>query len=116
MHFFWLIWRGLGFLVPLITFGSSLIANIIFNAVYGDGYYDTHTWPCGLAMFVAVVICWLLGRHVRSQKSRVVIDKETGHEFVLDPSDHSFFFIPVEYWSFILLAFSIGLFWHDLAS
>ncbi len=118
MLIFWFISRGLGFVVPLIAFGSSLIANLIFNAAYGDGYYDVHKWPCGLAMFVATVLCWLIGRHVRSEKSRIVIDEETGHEFVLDfhPSDHSFFFIPVEYWSYILLSFSITLVWQEFAS
>jgi len=116
MLIFWLVWRGLGFLVPLIAFGSSLLANLIFNATYGDGYYDTHTWPCGVAMFIAAILCWLVGSYVHSQRGRVVIDRETGYEFASDPSDHSFFFIRLAYWPFIILAFSIGLFGYEFVS
>lgn len=40
-----IIWQGYGWLVAVVAFGCSLLANLIFNATHGEGYYDHHKWP-----------------------------------------------------------------------
>ena len=35
-----IIWHGLGFLVAVIVFGCSLVANYISNEKLGSGYYE----------------------------------------------------------------------------
>jgi len=45
-----IIWQGLGFLVAVIIFGCSLIANLISNATVGKGYYDQHKWPFAVSL------------------------------------------------------------------
>ncbi len=57
----------------------------------------------------AAVIFWPLGRalnHVPVEYEE--IDPATGYPVVRrGPADHSFFFIPMEYWGVIALAFGI---------
>lgn len=58
---------------------------------------------------------WITGFLVRyvgvtldKKEGKVVVDKETGKEFVLK-SHHNFFFIRLEYWAWILFAAGIVL-------
>lgn len=105
-----IIWSGLGFLVAVIVFGCSLVANLIFNAAYGDRYYDNHKWPVAIAFIVAAAICWFLGKHLRKRSDRVVIDKQTGKEFTVNQSRHTLFFVPMHWWAPILLVIAVILF------
>jgi hypothetical protein len=88
-------------LVVVIAFVCSLIANLIANAAAGEGYFDKHKWPLGIALLVSAVICWYLGDYLRNRPGRVVIDKQTGKELVLRKS-HALFFIPMHWWGPIL--------------
>jgi uncharacterized membrane protein len=115
MGVFWVIWSGYGFLVAVIVFGSSLVANLIFNATYGDRYYDNHKWPFAVSLIVSAVICWFLGRYLRTRTDRVVTDKATGQDLVINRSQHSLFFIPVDYWAPILLVIALVLFGVEFA-
>jgi hypothetical protein len=102
-----LIHRGLGYLVFVIVFVVSLAANFLFNAVYGDRYYDNHKWPLVFSLMISANIIWVLGRHLRKRSDRIVIDKQTGKEMVINESTHDLFFIRMEYWSPIIVV--IGL-------
>ena len=105
-----IIWQGLGFLVFVTVFGCSLIANLIFNAKVGPGYYDHHKWPFAVSLLVSAAICWSLGDHFRKRSDRVVIDKQTGREFVINQSRHTLFWIPMHWWGLILLVGALILF------
>jgi MFS family permease len=105
-----IIWQGLGFLVAVIVFGCSLVANLILNATVGDGYYDHHKWPFAVSLIFSAAICWFLGNYLRTRSDRIAIDKETGKEFVVNQSRHTLFFIPMHYWSPILLLIALILF------
>src|ERR1035437_2981734 len=105
-----IIWRGLGFLVAVIVFGCSLAANFIFNATRGEGYYDHHKWPFAVSLVFSAAICWFLGNYLRKRSVRMAIDKETGREIVVNQSRHALFFIPMHYWSPILLVIALILF------
>lgn len=86
-----IIWHGLGFLVAVVVFGTSLATNIISNSMYGEGYYDKHKWPFVVSLIFSAAICWFLGDYLRKRDDRVVVDKATGEEFTLNQSQHSFF-------------------------
>jgi hypothetical protein len=105
-----IIWQGLGFLVAVIIFGCSLIANLISNATVGKGYYDHHKWPFAVSLLVSAAICWSLGDYLRRRSDRIVIDKQTGKEFILNQSRHALFFIPMHWWGPILLVGALILF------
>jgi hypothetical protein len=51
-----IIWTGKGYLVFVVVFGCSLIANLIFNAEVGPGYYDNHKWPVAVSFLVSAPI------------------------------------------------------------
>jgi hypothetical protein len=104
-----IIWSGLGFLVAVIVFGFALACNFAFNAIYGHGYYETHHWTIGVAMFLSAITCWLLGTALRSRKPRIVIDKATGKEMPLDRSRHTLFFIPMHLWAPVLALIGVIL-------
>jgi hypothetical protein len=102
-----IFWQGLGFLVAVIVFGCSLAANLICNAIVGGGYFDQHQWPVAVSLILSAAICWFLGSYLRKKSDRVAIDKETGREFVVNHSRHTLFFIPLQYWSPILLLIAL---------
>jgi len=104
-----IIWRGYGWLVAVIVFVSSLIANLVFNATHGKGYYEHHKWPVALALLCAGMACWLLGNALRKRSDRIAVDKATGKEFVVNQSSHTLFFVPMHYWGPILAAISVVL-------
>lgn len=111
-----IIWQGLGFLVAVIVFGFSLAANFISNATLGDGYYDAHNWPVAVSLLFSAPVCWFLGNYLRKRSDRIAIDKETGKEFVVNQSRHALFFIPMQYWSPILVLIALILFGVEFLS
>jgi hypothetical protein len=110
-----IIWTGLGFLVAVVVFCVSLAFNFVFNAWYGEGYYDTHKWPVAISLLVSAVICWFLGSSLGKRTTQTVIDKETGQEIVLNRSNHSLFFIPMHFWAPILAVIGVVMLVLDLA-
>jgi uncharacterized membrane protein len=111
-----IIWQGLGFLVAVVVFCCSLAGNFISNATLGDGYYDHHEWPFAVSLICSAGICWFLGRYLRTKSDRIVIDKATGKEFVINQSRHTLFFIPMHFWSPILIVIAVVLFGIEFLS
>jgi hypothetical protein len=98
-----LIWSGLGFLVAVITFGCCLASEFLVEAAFHDDrYYQSHGWPKLIAFVVAAAVVGVVGRHLRRRQGRVLIDPQTGSEVIVG-REHTFFFIPAEYWPPILL-------------
>jgi hypothetical protein len=97
-----IIWDGLGFLVVVFVFGAALLCNWAFDAAYGAGYYSSHMWTIGVAMFISGGLSWIIGDRLRKRSAQVVIDKATGTEFLLDRATHRLFFVPMYYWGAIL--------------
>jgi hypothetical protein len=99
-----IIWRGWGFLVAVFVFGASLAMELITESMTGDdGFYQREAWPLALALVVAGLVTWLVGRTLHARGGRVVIDKATGRELTIDAS-HTFFFVPMHYWAVVLIA------------
>jgi len=97
-----IIWSGKGFLVAVIVFGFSLIANLITNSLTGSrAYWDAHKWPMAISLFASAAACLPLGLYFHDLKARVLIDPKTGKEVVLRQS-HTLFFIPVLWWPPVL--------------
>lgn len=89
-----IIWRGWGILVLIITFGCSLVAQLLANEVSGTPqYWETHAWPLGTALTSAGAIVWGIGVLLARRPT---------------PPVHDFFFVPMRYWGVLLGA--IGVF------
>ena len=103
-------WTGKGYLIFVIVFGCSLVGNLMADAEYGPNYYDHHLWPLAVSLLVSAAFCWRLGDYLRRRSDRVVIDKETGREFIINQSRHTLFWIPMHWWGVILMVIALILF------
>ncbi len=109
-----MIWSGFGFLVAVFTFGSCLLANFLLDSQLGEGYYSSHEWAMGAALFVGGTISYGFGSIVKGRTDRYVVDEETGERLVINNSNHSFFFIPMHWAGIVIAIIGLGLFVSDM--
>lgn len=100
-----IFWRGLGWLVPVVSLGAMIMSQLAIDAVYGDGFYTATAWPKDAAVVFTALSIVLLGLYLNHVKRRTLVDEETGEVLGKAPL-HSFLFIPIEYWAAIILALS----------
>lgn len=99
-----IVWKGWGFLVAVFAFGASLAMELITESITGDDdFYQHEAWPLAVALVVAGVLTWFVGRTLHARGARTVIDKATGVELTIGAS-HTFFFLPMHYWGVVLIA------------
>lgn len=104
-----IIWSGYGFVVPVVVFLVALGCNVGFDAALGKGYYEDHWWTIGAALLLSAVIILPFAIGLHGRNSRVLLDRETGEEVVVNQNGHSAFFIPLRFWSPLLAAIGITL-------
>ena len=97
------VWRGLGWLVPVLVIAALILTQLSVDALYGDGFYTANAWPKQAAFIVAALSIGLLGFVLNYMKRQMLFDEETGEALGKAPS-HSLFFIPIEFWAIIVLA------------
>jgi hypothetical protein len=99
------LWRGWGFLVPVIvvvvTFAFAVIVSLI-TGLFHMGQQITNVLDA-LAVIVgglaSAVILWFWGRRLNSDPGRVLIDPKTGEQLLFRPRVHTLFWIPMQWWS-----------------
>jgi hypothetical protein len=97
-----IIWKGYGILVLVIAVAIGAIGSLIFGKIG-----STEDMGAAVGAIISGIIIWIVGNKLNSPaKDKVMIDKQTGQEVVLKPN-HSFLFIKMQYWAFIVGA--IGL-------
>src|SRR2546423_2057545 len=97
-----IIWRGYGFIIFIIVFGYSLLAELIFEAFSGDdNFFQANLIPLGFSFLCSALTIGLLFKYFSKKKNEGkgtrVFDKIT-----LAQSNPHLFFIPFKYWSYIL--------------
>jgi hypothetical protein len=102
-----IIWRGRGGLVVLVTFVTCLLTNYLSDRLGGPSYWVTNRWLIGVALIISGVCVYVLSTISRSD-SRLVVDAKTGEQIRLT-TKHDLFWIPMKYWSFLLLGCGVGL-------
>ena len=89
------IWRGYGFLVPIIAMVVIALCSFLFNSVL-------KTAPLvgmSIGALAAAAAIWFVGKKFNDPaKNRVMVDKATGQEFMIS-QNHSLFFIKMQYWA-----------------
>jgi|SRR5882762_6063339 len=102
-----IIWKGWGILVVVIVVVCMVVIQGGIGLISGDPNFDKlHHWPFGLALLVSAIPIYFTGLKLNSSPGRVLLDPRTGREVVFR-RQHSLFFIPFQYWAFIVGA--IGL-------
>lgn len=97
-----IIWRGLGWLVPVIFIAAIVLSQLSLDSIYGEGFYTNNEWPKSLAILVCSVVIAYLGYTLNHRKRKVtvgVVPRE-----ITKSSSHTLFFIPIEYWAIIIPA------------
>ncbi len=103
---FFILWSGWGFLVPVLWIGFFVFTQAGLNAIVGPYTYESAEWPKLLAGILSAVTIWFVGRYFNGKPGRTLIDKKTGHEFVVKPRN-TFFFIPMEYWAIAVVVVEV---------
>ena len=103
-----IIWSGYGFLVAIVVFVSSLVMNLLTDAITGnENFYGQANLPFTTSLILSGIICWFLGRYLNKPGEKTLVDKESGEEVVLSSARHRLFFIKMEYWGPILAVLGI---------
>ena len=97
-----LIWRGWGIVAVVLLFGGLLVAQLVVNAVAGEGTYEGNSQLYGGIGFVlGGVATFILGRWLeRRNPPRQLIDPATGEQVELH-TKNDFFWIPMTTWGLI---------------
>jgi hypothetical protein len=82
------VWRGLGYLVPLITLLSMVAMEALMRATTGNlHFYQAHGWPKLLGLWLAGTAVWLFGQSLAKKR---------------EAQEHSFMGAPMHYWAPVL--------------
>lgn len=104
--------RGAGGLVLIFGVSAALLMNIVTIKLFGDSYYQEHSWPKLVVLLLAGVSCLVAGMVLKKKRLRDA-QREQEHIDSLSPKfgaikeiafagprDH-LMFIPLQYWSII---------------
>ena len=95
------IWRGWGILtIPIVILIGGLVVAVLNNLLGGTGRYAGLALTAGL--LAAAVVNWFVGRHLNRTPARELVDPATGERVVIRRS-HDLFFVPMQWWSVLLV-------------
>ena len=92
-----IVWKGAGILAALIPIGTVWI---IHNYIGQSPEYT------GFALILSALPVWTLGRRWNSTPDQEYIEARSGARYRAR-SRHSFFWINMEYWALVLLAWGL---------
>ncbi|BCO10139.1 hypothetical protein GF1_25150 [Desulfolithobacter dissulfuricans] len=104
-----IIWKGWGILAIVIPLLCSLGAQFIIDAIMGAGWYMEASWPMPLALALSAVFVFVTGKRLNNRPGKVFIDPESNEKVELRKS-HSLFWIPLQYWSPVIIILAGWLF------
>ena len=100
-----IIWKGYGFLVLVIAVAIGATISFTFGKIG-----STEDMGAAVGALISSIVIWFVGNKLNAEtKNRIMIDKQTGKEFVIKP-DHSMFFIKMQYWAFIIGGLGLVMF------
>ena len=97
-----IVWSGYGILAGLIPVFCYFAVVKMCQAAYGVAYTNTHGWPGAVGTLIGAGAVWFVAQKLAAS-AKTLVDPATGQSIVLRKR-HSLFFIPMEYWSYILVA------------
>jgi len=101
------MWSGWGIAVLGIAFaalvGSALVADALTRS-FAMAYGPAASAGCLISGVAATVLIDLLAKWRESKPARTLVDEATGERFEFGGNAGDLLFIPVRYWSWIMLA------------
>ena len=109
-----IIWSGYGFIIFINVFIDSLIAELISQSVtQNDKFYQENLVPLGISFIVSGAIIYFLKRYFDKKKANNegtrIFDRVT-----ISQKRHHLFFIPFEYWTYIMVVVGILLIGYQI--
>ena len=106
-----LVWKGFGILVPVLTFGLAVAANVLLGAVFSNGDPQAlNLLGMGVGLGLAVPLLVSLNMYLDARDAPdpeyMPVDPRTGDPQRL-PSQHTFFWIPMKYWALPIAALAV---------
>ncbi|MGO4270691.1 hypothetical protein AB4Z22_12730 [Paenibacillus sp. TAF58] len=102
------IWKGWGILAVVIAGAGFIVGILIESLIYGSSKGVVHGWPYTLTLIAAAVGIWFSGKALNKSAGRVLVDQQTNQQFKMG-TPHSLFFIPMQYWAFLLGVIAIAM-------
>ena len=100
-----IIWSGLGFLVPALTFSSLVFAELTTEIIFAnENFYQENAWPMAAGFLLAGLVVQVAAKVIKDPEPRMMVVEKTGERVLSGSPRHTFFFIPMKYWAFILPA------------
>ena len=102
-----IIWTGYGFIVAIIVFVNSLLAELISESIsHNDEFYQKNYIPLGISFLVSGIVIFYLKKYFDKKKASNegtrVFDNVT-----IAKEGHHLFFIPFKYWAYIMTILGI---------
>jgi len=104
-----IIWKGWGISALLIPLILSLLAQTFFDSVYGAGFYKASQWAMPLVILLSALPVYIMGDKLNNKPGRVVIDAQTNERIELKKT-HSMFWLPLQYWSILIISISLWMY------
>lgn len=95
-----IIWSGWGALTALIA-GAALVGSVLLDPALARVGIPTPTGVV-LVWIAAAILNWMLGTRLNNRPGRELVDPRTDQVVVLRPR-HTLFWIPMQYYSVLLL-------------
>jgi hypothetical protein len=93
-----IIWRGLGWLVPVLLFVPFLVLRYVGHTVFGTDSSGLDYLIKVIALFISSSLIGGLGYWINLKRNH------RGYQYGSFARDsHSLFYIPVQYWSVLVL-------------
>ena len=104
-----IVWKGWGILALVIPLIISLSVGSSLDAYYGEGFYKNSAWAMPLVLGISSILVFIVGSKINSKPGKIVIDPENNERIELKTT-HSMFWIPLQYWSLIILSIAIWMY------
>ena len=108
-----LVWKGWGLLSLVIPLVCALSMEFAVDYNFGNGFYKTASWPLPLAFLISSIPVFIIGFKLNSKIGRILIDPENNEKIELKVI-HSFFWIPMQYWSVIMVGVSVWMYLSNI--
>jgi hypothetical protein len=111
-----IIWAGYGFIIAIIVFVKSLLAELISESIsHNNKFYQENYIPLGISFITSGIVIYYLKKYFDKKKAnnegtRVFDNVSIAKE------GHHLFFIPFKYWSYIMIVLGIVVISSQLIS
>lgn len=103
-----ILWQGMGWLVFVIIFLSSLFFELTSELITGDdSYYQDNRLLFVISLVVSAILINYANIRLEKKEPQILIDKKTKKEILLQ-SKNTLFFINMKYWTYIVWALILG--------